>query len=162
MDLDVARGDHALSGDCTSSRRRRVHVPARGLTLVNLSRARCFLFQPRQRLGRIARRDQHFEKLFGYGIDSGRVDFAVEGDDAAECRSRIRCEGLPIGIECLIRDRHTAGIGVLDDDARSTGKSLGAFPRRVRIGDIVKESSYLSCCNSQEWPGRFEVAKNAA
>ena len=81
----------------------------------------------RERIRRIARRDQHLEKLRRHGLERRRVDRPAEGDDAAERRGRVRRERIPVGGERTVGKRRAAGIRVLDDHAR------GGVPRDASV-----------------------------
>jgi len=65
------------------------------------------------------------------------VEFAVEGDDSAEGRRRVGAVGARIRIGQGGAERHSAGIGVLDDDAGRKSKLAHAFERGVAVGDVV-------------------------
>src|SRR5690606_26132090 len=50
---------------------------------------------------------------------------------------RVGLESLPVGLERGLRDRHAAGVGVLDDDAGGSVEAARAFPGGVGVGDVV-------------------------
>ncbi|ABA48884.1 hypothetical protein BURPS1710b_3404 [Burkholderia pseudomallei 1710b] len=90
-------------------------------------------------LGRVRerRRDQHFDELLRDRLGRGLVDFAVERDNAAERGGRIGLERLRVRFARVRAHRDAARIRVLDDHARRRVERLHAFPRGVRIGDVV-------------------------
>jgi hypothetical protein len=58
-----------------------------------------FLRDHVDRIRRVARGDQHFEKLRRHRLERRRVDGPVEGDDAAEGRNGVGRERIPVGRE---------------------------------------------------------------
>ena len=62
----------------------------------------------------------------------GRVEFAIEGDDAAECRGRIGAIGETVRVGQVAAQRDAARIGVLDDDAGGLLELPHAFERACR------------------------------
>ena len=71
------------------------------------------------------------------GLGGGRVEWPVEGDDAAEGRGRVGDVGVFVGIEHRVGHGDAAGVGVLHNHARGFVETLHAFERGVGVGDIV-------------------------
>ena len=72
-------------------------LPASGP--VRSSRTFCLAAEDRERIRRVVRRHDHLDELAFDDRGRGRrVDAAVEGDDAAEGRSRIGFVGGEIGV----------------------------------------------------------------
>src|SRR5690606_2898379 len=67
----------------------------------------------------------------------GRVERAVEGDDAAEGTGRVGGVGPLVGLAAAAAHRHAAGAGVLDDHAGGRVELAHAFPGRIGVGDVV-------------------------
>ena len=67
----------------------------------------------------------------------GVVQRPVEGNDAAKCRGGVRSECLVVRGADIVVYCHTAGIGMLDDNA-------GGLPRTGR--HIHRRHRYLQCC----------------
>src|SRR3990167_8761382 len=89
------------------------------------------------------RGDDHFYELaLDDGLGGGTVQFAVEGDDAAESRFGISGVGQLIGLAdaafAVQRHGHAARVGVLDDDASRFDEALHAFQRSVGVGHVVE------------------------
>ena len=91
-----------------------------------------------ERVGGITGGNQDLEKLLADHLDGRGVDFAIEGNDAAERRRGIGRERLSIRLERRLRDRGSARIGVFDDDAGRLGKALYAFPGCVAVADVIE------------------------
>ena len=87
-------------------------------------------------------RDQHFDEQLGQFHGSSRIDFHVEGDDAAECRGRIGLQRALVSVGSVGAQGHAARVGVLDDHARGAlveaAHALHAFPCSIGVGDIVE------------------------
>ena len=83
------------------------------------------------------RRNHHLDELLDHRLNRSAIQHAVESDDAAESRSRISGKRQLIGGKRRSGHSHAARIGVLDDDTSGQIERLDAFPRRVRIGDVV-------------------------
>ncbi len=96
-----------------------------------------FLREYLQGIRRDGRSNQHFHELLDHRFRRLRIELAVEGDDAAEGRSGIGGERQLIRLQRVLGHGDSAGVGVLDDDARALLEGFHAFPRRVGIGDIV-------------------------
>ena len=81
---------------------------------------------------------QHFDELAledrGRG---GRVELAVEGDDAAVGGGRIGAVGTLVGVEGCCRHRDPTGVGVLDDDAGGLGELPYALDGGIRVRNVV-------------------------
>src|SRR5690606_39020392 len=75
------------------------------------------------------------------GAGGGSVQLAVEGNDAAEGRLAVGSKGHVIGLADAAfvfgNHSHTAGVGVLDDDAGRLGETLHAFQGGIGVGDVV-------------------------
>ena len=84
-------------------------------------------------------RNDHFDELaLDDGLRRCRIQFAIEGDDAAKSRFRIGLVGAVIGVQQVLAIGNAARIGVLDDDAGRFGvELLDAFQGRIGIGDVV-------------------------
>ena len=92
-----------------------------------------------ERLLRDRWRDNHLAELpFEHPGRGGPVEFAVEGDDAAESRGWIGCEGRLVGRERRLPHRHPAGVGMFDDDAGAAAQRLDAFEGGVGVHDVVE------------------------
>ena len=68
----------------------------------------------------------------GYGIQ-----FAIEGNDAAEGRGGVGAVGVCVGFGDALGARDAAGVGMLDDYAGGGIELPHAFERGVAVGDIV-------------------------
>ncbi len=81
---------------------------------------------------------QHFDELAledrGRG---GRVELAVEGDDAAVRGSRIGAVGTLVGVQRCGRHGDPAGVGVLDDDAGGLTELAHALDGGIRVSNVV-------------------------
>jgi len=85
-----------------------------------------------------ARRDDEFDELVGGDLRRAvGIQFAVEGDDAAERRSGVGRVGQFVGVERSVGDRHAAGVGVLDDDTGGLIEGLDQFPCGIGIAYVV-------------------------
>src|SRR5690554_63121 len=90
------------------------------------------------RFRRHARGDDDFHELAVHnGLGSGRVQFPVKGDDAAERRSGVGGEGQVIGLQNIGTDGYATGVGVLDDHAGRIGEGLDALQGGVGVGYVV-------------------------
>ena len=91
-------------------------------------------------LGGNGRGDDHLNELaIADGLRGLAVEFAVEGDDAAEGGFRIGAVGAVVGFEQVVAEGHAAGIGMLDDHAgRAFIELLDAFQRGIGVGDVVE------------------------
>src|SRR5881394_1194927 len=67
----------------------------------------------------------------------GRVELAVEGDDAAVRGSRIGAVGSLVGVQRCGRHGDPAGVGVLDDDAGGLRELAHALDGGIRVHDVV-------------------------
>ena len=84
------------------------------------------------------RRHEDFHKLVvGNLFDGFAVDFAVEGDNAAECAGGIGRVGEFVGIQGIGCDGYAARIGVFHDHAGRRVKGFDGFPCGIGIGDVV-------------------------
>ncbi len=93
--------------------------------------------------GRNARGNDHFDELtLDDGASGFAVEFAVEGDDAAERGFAVGGIGQLVGLAdaafVFRHHSHAARVGVLDDDAGRLGEALHAFQRGVGVGDVVE------------------------
>ena len=70
-------------------------------------------------------------------FDGFAVDFAVEGDNAAECAGGIGRVGEFVGIQGIGCDGYAARIGVFHDHAGRRVKGFDGFPCGIGIGDVV-------------------------
>ena len=91
-----------------------------------------------QRLAGEGRRNQHFHELLAQGFHRWQIHRAIESDDAAKRRGGVGLIGLFVRAQGVVGHRHAAGVGVFDDDASRRVKTLHAFPRGIRIGDVVE------------------------
>ena len=89
------------------------------------------------------RGDDHFNELtLNNGLGRFGVQFAVEGDDAAESRFGIRGVSQFVGLaDAAFSVRaygNTARVGVLDDHASWFDEAFYAFQRGVGVGHVVE------------------------
>ena len=85
-------------------------------------------------------RDDHLGENLGDRLSGFGIELAVERDDAAEGGGGIASQRLAVGVVQIVRFRHTARVGVLDDHAGrgALGIEFGdAFIGRVGIIDVV-------------------------
>ncbi len=86
--------------------------------------------------------DDYFNELtIDDGLGGLGVQFAVEGDDAAERRLGVGGVGQFVGLANAAfgvrADGHAARVGVLDDHAGRLDEALDAFQRSVGVGHVV-------------------------
>ena len=93
--------------------------------------------QPGQRIGRVARRNQHLDEQAADLLDEGQIDLAIRGDDRAVGRHRIACKRQPVRLQQRFRRGQTAGVRVLDDRHGRLGELLRHGPGRFEIDDVV-------------------------
>src|SRR3989344_1473195 len=89
-----------------------------------------------------ARGNDHFDELtLDDGLGGLGVQFAVEGNDAAECRFGVSSVGQVVSLADAAfgvrADGHAARVGVLDDHAGWLDEALHAFQRGIGIGHVV-------------------------
>ena len=63
----------------------------------------------------VARRDDGLVRVRGDLAGGRPVELPVDSDDPAERRDRIGLEGMPVGLDQLVRGREPDRVGVLDD-----------------------------------------------
>src|SRR5690606_11215362 len=84
------------------------------------------------------RSDDHLYKLV---LDdcarSSGIEWFVESDDAAESGRWIGRPRPLVGLPDAVVDGDTAGVRMLDDDARGFGKLANAGECRIAVGDVV-------------------------
>src|SRR5690606_5896113 len=87
---------------------------------------------------RHARRDDHFDELtVDDGFRGRRIEFTVEGDNAAEGGFGVRRKGQIVSFANGFGDCDTAWVCVFDDDAGRLVELFYAFECGVGIGDVV-------------------------
>ena len=84
------------------------------------------------------RQDHLDELLFEDRARGRRIQFAIEGDDAAIGGGRVGAVGERIGVRDAAAAGGAAGIGMLDNDATRGIELTHAFQRRIAIGDVVE------------------------
>src|SRR2546421_3517571 len=95
----------------------------------------------------------------------GRVELAVEGDDAAVRGARIGAVGTPVGVEGRGRHGDPAGVGVLDDDAGGLRELAHALDGGIRVHYVVVRKvlalQHVRGANPCAAPGRLAVQRRA-
>src|SRR5690606_39554225 len=67
-----------------------------------------------------------------------RIEFAAEGNDAAECGGWVGAVGLVVRVRQGSANRDATGVGMFDDDTGRRTESLDAFESRIGVGNIVE------------------------
>ena len=76
--------------------------------------------------------------LLDDGARGGRIQFAIEGNDAAIRGGRVGAVGKRVGVPNAAAACGSAGIGMLHDDTTGTVELAHAFQRRVGVRDVVE------------------------
>src|SRR6516165_164327 len=133
-------------------------IPEQQHAHVRLARehARRILLQRRQR--------QHLDELtLGDDGGGGRVQLAVEGDDAPERRGRIGSVGALVGGEETRAHGRSTGVGVLDDHTRRLLELAHAFDGGVGVRDVVERQilalQHARGGNARARPGQLAVER---
>src|SRR5437762_866522 len=84
-------------------------------------------------------RRQHLDELtLEDRLRRTRIELAVERDDAAERRGGIGPVRALVGLAHRDAERRSAGVRVLDDDARAVSELAHALDGRVRVRNVVE------------------------
>ncbi len=96
-----------------------------------------FLGEQFQRVCRVLWRDEHFEELLAHCFGAGRVDGAIECNDAAKRGGRIGRQCAVVRNERRVAKRDSTRIRMLHDHAASFRERAHAFPCGIGVADVV-------------------------